>query len=347
MFATFVITLREGLEAFLIVAISLAYLRQTGRSRLVPAIHWGIAVALGASIAAGLLFRQAENKPLWEGVLALVAALLVASLTIHMRHAAQAMPDTPRLQLATLAARTGPAAFGGVFMFTVFMVGREGMETVLLITALLFQVHSTELLAGGVLGLTAAGSIAWAWGHYGHHVNLTIFFQVTTIFLYLLILQLLIYGFHELTEAQALPLDNYYWHAVTEPYGPDGLYGHWLSYALVALPGGWLMVYALRDRRVLRWRVEEEALWATMKREEGRIVMIAGQKTAAYCDESGTIHLFSPVCPHAACDIAWNSEAKTWDCPCHGARFEPTGKLMRGPAMTDLHLKKRLTPPTP
>lgn len=345
MFATFIITLREGLEAFLIVAISLAYLRQTGRSRLVPAVHWGIAVALGASVVAGLFFQKAENKPLWEGVLALVAAALVASLTIHMRHAAQAM-QAPRLQLATLAARTGPAAFAGVFAFTVFMVGREGMETVLLITALLFQVHSTELLAGGVLGLIVAGGVAWAWAHYGHHVNLTRFFQTTTLFLYLLIVQLLIYGFHELTEAQALPLDNYYWHAVTEPYGPEGPYWHWLTYALVALPGGWLLVAMLRDRRVMRWQLEEEALAAAMKRAEGCIVMIAGQKTAAYCDESGTIYLFSPVCPHAACNIAWNSEAKTWDCPCHGARFAPTGKLMRGPALTDLHLKKRLTPPT-
>jgi high-affinity iron transporter len=346
MFATFIITLREGLEAFLIVAISVAYLRQTGRSRLVPAVHWGIAVALGASIVAGLFFRQAENKPLWEGVLALVAALLVASLTIHMRHAAHAM-QAPKLQLAMLASRTGPAAFAGVFAFTVFMVGREGMETVLLITALLFQVHSKELLAGGVLGLIVAGGVAWAWARYGHHVNLTRFFQTTTIFLYLLVAQLLIYGFHELTEAQALPLDNDYWHAVTEPYGPEGPYWHWLTYALVALPGGWLLVATLRDRRLLRWQVEEEALAAVMKRKEGRIVMIAGQKTAAYCDESGTIHLFSPVCPHAACDIAWNSEAKTWDCPCHGARFDPIGKLMRGPAMTDLQLKKRLTPPTP
>ncbi|MDD5411008.1 MAG: Rieske 2Fe-2S domain-containing protein [Methylobacter sp.] len=94
-------------------------------------------------------------------------------------------------------------------------------------------------------------------------------------------------------------------------------------------------------------QVEEEVLWAAMKREEGRIVMIAGQKTAAYCDENGAIHPLSAVCPHAACDIVWNSEVKTWDCPCHGAHFDPTGKLMRGPAMTDLQLKKRLTPPIP
>lgn len=342
MLATFVITLREGLEAFLIVAISLAYLRQTGRARLVPAIHWGIAAALAVSIGAGVLFQRAENKPLWEGILAWAAALLVASLTFHLRHAARTLRAS-KLRLANLAARTGPTAFAGVFAFTVFMVGREGMETVLLITALLFQVHSTELLIGGALGLAAAGGVAWAWAHYGHQVNLTRFFQVTTIFLYLLVIQLVIYGFHELTEARILPLDNEYWHALTEPYGPEGPYGHGLTYALVALPGGWLLVTSLRDRRVLRWQRETGALASVIQRGEGRIVVIAGQKTAVYCDENRTLHLLSPRCPHADCDVGWNGEAKTWDCPCHGARFDPTGKLIRGPAVADLPVKQRLT----
>ena len=81
MLQAFVITLREGLEAFLIVAISLAYLRKTGRSALIPAVHWGIAVSVLLSIGAGVLLAQAANQALWEGILALVAAVLVASLT--------------------------------------------------------------------------------------------------------------------------------------------------------------------------------------------------------------------------------------------------------------------------
>src|SRR5687767_7105252 len=88
MFQAFVITLREGLEAFLIVAISLAYLRKSGRHQLVPAVHWGIAVSLVVSIGAAILFQRASNQALWEGVLALTAAVLVASLIVHMwRHA--------------------------------------------------------------------------------------------------------------------------------------------------------------------------------------------------------------------------------------------------------------------
>ena len=84
----FVITLREGLEAFLIVAISRAYLRKSGRRQLIPAVHWGIAVSVLVSIGAAVLFQRASNQALWEGVLAVVAAVLVASLIVHMwRHA--------------------------------------------------------------------------------------------------------------------------------------------------------------------------------------------------------------------------------------------------------------------
>ena len=83
-----------------------------------------------------------------------------------------------------------------------------------------------------------AGALAALWGRYGHRVNLARFLQVTAVFLLLFVVQLAIYAFHELTEADILPLDNAYWHIATEPYGPEGEYGHWLSYALVAFPLG-------------------------------------------------------------------------------------------------------------
>jgi hypothetical protein len=67
MLQAFVITLREGLEAFLIVAISLAYLRKSARHELIPAVHWGIAASIALSIAAGLLLQRASNQALWEG----------------------------------------------------------------------------------------------------------------------------------------------------------------------------------------------------------------------------------------------------------------------------------------
>jgi high-affinity iron transporter len=84
MFATFMITLREGIEAFLIVAITLAYLRKTGRTWLAPAVYGATTFAVALSFGAARLFQEADNKPLWEGILAAVAALMVLSMVIYM-----------------------------------------------------------------------------------------------------------------------------------------------------------------------------------------------------------------------------------------------------------------------
>src|SRR5258708_31146029 len=104
MLQALIITLREGLEAFLIVAISLAYLRKTGRRALVPAIHWGIATSIALSVGAGLLLAKARNQSLWEGGLALVAAFMVASLTVHLWRARRHMKKDLRRKLAAASA---------------------------------------------------------------------------------------------------------------------------------------------------------------------------------------------------------------------------------------------------
>ena len=107
MLQAFVITLREGLEAFLIIAISLAYLRKSHRSELIPAVHWGIATSALLSIAAGWLFYQARNQALWEGVLALAAAVSVASLTIHMWRTAKRIKKDIEGHLHTSSMKSG------------------------------------------------------------------------------------------------------------------------------------------------------------------------------------------------------------------------------------------------
>jgi high-affinity iron transporter len=247
MLQAFVVTLREGLEAFLIVAISLSYLKKTGRAALIPAVHWGIGVSILLSIGAGVLLAQAANQALWEGVLALVAAVLVASLTVHMWRAGRYMKRHIEGRLEASSSRAGWAAFLGVFVFTVLMITREGMETALLMNALLFTIQSPQILTGAVGGTVAAAFVAWLWSRYGHRVNLARFFQVTAIFLFVFVIQLLIYSFHELTEANIFP-NSQPWHDLTEPFGPDGIYGHWLTYLLVALPLTWLAVSGLLHR---------------------------------------------------------------------------------------------------
>ena len=240
MFQAFVITLREGLEAFLIVAISLAYLRKSGRHQLVSAVRWGIVVSIAVSIGAAVLFQRASNQALWEGVLALVAAVLVASLIVHMWRHAKRLKYEIETHLESSAVRTGASAFASVFLFTLLMITREGMETALLMGTLFFQIRAADIIAGAVAGTLCAAIVAWLWSRYGHRVNLGLFFQVTALFLAVFVVQLLIYGFHELTEANILPYSEPL-HVATEPYGPDGQYGRYLSYMLVIVPVGWLL----------------------------------------------------------------------------------------------------------
>jgi high-affinity iron transporter len=244
MFPAFVITLREGLEAFLIVAISLAYLKKTGRHALIPAVHWGIGLSVLLSVGAAYLFQRASNQALWEGVLALVAAVLVASLIIHMWRHARKMKGEIETHLEQSALRTGMKAFAGVFFFTLLMITREGMETAMLMGTLLFQQTAANLIIGAALGTVCAAIVAWLWTRYGHRVNLGLFFQVTAVFLAVFVVQLLIYGFHEMTEANIFPYSEPL-HWATEPYGPDGRYGQWLTYLLVLLPLGWLLFAGL------------------------------------------------------------------------------------------------------
>ena len=244
MLQAFVITLREGLEAFLIVAISLAYLRKSGRHQLVPAVHWGIALSVLLSIGAAMLFQRASNQALWEGVLALVAAVLVTSLIVHMWRHARRMKREIETHLERSALQTGAKAFAGVFLFTLLMITREGMETAMLMGTLLFQIQAMAIVTGAVAGTACAALVAWLWSRYGHRVNLGLFFQVTAVFLGVFVVQLFIYGFHELTEANIFPYSEPL-HWATEPYGPDGRYGQLLSYLLVVLPMAWLMFSAI------------------------------------------------------------------------------------------------------
>jgi high-affinity iron transporter len=128
------------------------------------------------------------------------------------------------------------------------MITREGMETAFITASLFRQTETAPFVLGAIAGLVLAASLAWAWSRYGHRVDLALFFRVTSVFLLLFAVQLLLYAFHESTEANLLPIDNAYWHLATEPYGPEGEYGAMLTYALVLVPAAWLAVAGLKSR---------------------------------------------------------------------------------------------------
>ncbi|PYK30848.1 MAG: FAD-dependent oxidoreductase, partial [Verrucomicrobia bacterium] len=73
-----------------------------------------------------------------------------------------------------------------------------------------------------------------------------------------------------------------------------------------------------------------------IKNGDGAILREGAKKIATYRDETGTLHKLSAVCPHLKCIVRWDSCEKTWDCPCHGSRFDALGRVVNGPAISDL-----------
>ena len=158
MLQAFVITFREGLEAFLIIAISLAFLRKSGSRHLVPAVQWGIAVSVVLSVLAGWLFSRASNQALWEGILALVAAVSVAIADRpHVAHRAAHQGRDRGTPRAVGARDQAARRWLGVFLFTLLMISREGMETALLMGTLIFQVRAARHHRRARLAGIAAG----------------------------------------------------------------------------------------------------------------------------------------------------------------------------------------------
>jgi high-affinity iron transporter len=245
MLSSFIIVLREGFEAFLIVAIAVAYLRKTGRHELVRAVWWGVVASILASVGVGYVLLLGVDQAFWEGVLGVVAMVMVTSLVVHMWRTGPRISGQIRERLDQAASSSASwVSFLAVFAFTVLMITREGMETALM----LFQLRKAHLVAGCLLGIAAAAAMALAWARYGHRIDLRRFFQVTGVFLLLFVLQIGIYTFHEFSEAGLLPQSEAL-HAATEPYSPDGIYGKWFSLGMVAVCAGWLAWAAVVDRR--------------------------------------------------------------------------------------------------
>ena len=245
MLQALVITLREGFEAFLIVAISLSYLRQSGRAQLISAVRWGIAVAVGVSALGGYLLYHAANQEWLDGPLAMIAAASVTWMVVHMWRFGRRMKKDIEGHLRESSVKPGTAAFVGVFLFTLLMVSREGVETALLLMQLRETVH---LALGAALGVTGAALVAWLWSRYGHRINLGLFFQVTAIFLFVFVVQLVVAGTHEMSEQGFLPFSEAL-HGATEAWGPDSTFGHVLTYLMVILPLGWLLIKSVFSKR--------------------------------------------------------------------------------------------------
>lgn len=264
MLQSFIIVLREGFESFLLVAVIFSYLRKSGQRQLAPAVYWAIGIALLVSGGLGYLLFQMQtghsdwieqhlgltiagflgNEALREAILGVIAIVMVASLVVYMWRAGPKLKEKMEERLGEVSIRrAGWTAYFGVFLFTVLTISREGMETALM----LLQVRNPRLVWGALLGLCAAVGMAWAWGQFGHLINVKRFFQVTGIFLLLFMTQVAIFTFHEFAEAGVLP-NSEALHTATEKFSPDGVYGQWFSVVMVGACAAWLVGAWMVDR---------------------------------------------------------------------------------------------------
>lgn len=204
MLQTLIITLREGVEAALVIAIALAWLRKSGRGDLFGVVYKALGAAVFASfLVAWALTRLQVSEDAYGGWLQLASAAFVLSLVLWMNRHARGLKGEIESQLQQ-SSSTAKARWG-VFAFVFLMVFREGVELVLLLAAVRFDTSGLIDASGLVLGLGLAVLFGVSFLRGTIRINLFTFFKMTTIILMVVVVQLAITGLHELSEAQVLP----------------------------------------------------------------------------------------------------------------------------------------------
>jgi len=203
MLEAFIITLREGVEAALIVGITLVYLAKIGRNDLRKAVYAALAAAFLGSIAVAVVISRTHwNEDVFEGWIMLAAAFFVVTMVVFMMRTGRKLKGEIEGKVGTLA---GKNAWFGLFIFVFLMVLREGAETVLVLSAV--SLNSTELMSflGTLFGIIAAIAFGVMFVKGSVRINLQKFFRVTTAILFLVAAQLVLSGLHELSESGVLP----------------------------------------------------------------------------------------------------------------------------------------------
>jgi high-affinity iron transporter len=207
-FGAGVLTFREGLEAALVVAIMLGYLRKVGRMDLRLSV-WGGALSAGL-LAVGftltLQFIGAQfdypAKGIYEGVTSLIAVAMLTYMIFWMARMARYIKGSLEHSMKeSLVQGAGWGLFGLAFM----TVAREGVETALFLSASAFQSSGTATLFGGIVGLLVALGVAWAVYVAGVRVQMRTFFKVTSILLVIFAAAILRYAVHEFEEVGWVP----------------------------------------------------------------------------------------------------------------------------------------------
>ncbi len=203
MLQAFIITLREGVEASLIVGIVFAYLSKIGRHELKKTVFWALGSAVAASVAVAVVIARTHfNTDIFEGWVMLAAAAFVVSMIWFMHKTARTLKGHIEGKVSELIEETSKL---GLFFFVFLLVLREGVETVLILSAV--TLNSSEILSftGTLLGIAVSVVFGVLFIRGSVKINLQRFFRVTTVILYFVAFQLVVSGLHELSENGVLP----------------------------------------------------------------------------------------------------------------------------------------------
>ena len=208
MVPSFLLAVREGLEAALVIGITLGMLAKTQRSDLKPAVWRGVLAAVLVSLLSAVVLHlvgaQFEGRPeqIFEGLTMLAAAILLTWMIFWMQRQGSSLQRQLELDVSTAAARRGGR---GLFALAFLAVAREGLELSLFLTASALATDAFPALLGAILGLGCAALLGYLVFATTRRLNLKQFFRVTNILLILFAAGLVAHAIHELNEAALIP----------------------------------------------------------------------------------------------------------------------------------------------
>lgn len=206
MLSAFLIALREGVEAALVVGIIVVYLSRTARSHLAQFVWYGVAAAAALSLAVAVgLERWRISEDGFEGLMLLVAAVFVVTMIVWMNRVARHLKKEIEEKVESYAERAGKAAGWGIFLFVFLMVLREGVELALILRAVELSTEGLQTWIGTLAGIGAAVAVGLFFFKGTLRIPLHRFFAGTSVILILVAFQLALTGLHELSEARWLP----------------------------------------------------------------------------------------------------------------------------------------------
>src|ERR1700743_941258 len=308
MFSSLVVTLREGVEAALIVGITLVYLTKMGRPDLRRIVYFALGAAVLASVAGAVALSYLPiTQDSFEGWVMLVAAVMVVGMIIFMMRTARKLKGEIESRVNELAG----GSQWGLFAFIFLMGFREGIETVAILAGV--SLNSTELMSflGTLMGVGFAVVFGVMFVKGSVRIDLRKFFRVTAVVLFFVAAQLLISGFHELSETGFLPPSKREM-SVIGPIVRNDFFFPVTMLALVALmilleyrrrqPQAAVVATNKAEERKLAWTAKRERRWAILACSTAFLFIFMVTAEFIYAKEP-------PASP--ATMVTFNTEGKT------------------------------------